>query len=536
VNEVDHADPDVLEAGYRALLHTNDHACVTAINSHGLFVAMPPSLADTPHERLRARSALNLVEVGQRGLVIDAWDRVRRSGAAQSRVRLTHGDDATMYFFDLRAHHDVLVCVLVPDGDTALDGAQELDDVAPRVCVQHKNESAIFLDVDDATSKMLGWTRDEFVGHGSLEFVHPDDHDRAIESWMDMLSSPGAQRRARLRYRHADQSWVWLELTNHNLLNDPDHVYVVTEMLDVSDEMAAHEAVRFNEQLLRRVAETVPLGLLHIDRNGEIRYANERLYELLAMSKADMGATPFVQLLPDDRTELALALDGLMIDGIDRDLEVAVRTRRHEDRRLCLVRLRALTDVEGEVGGAIVCVEDVTERANARAELERRATYDPLTGCLNRASVLQRLTAHLGAGLSVGVIFIDLDGFKAVNDERGHRAGDDVLVEVARRAQDNIRASDTLGRFGGDEFLVVCPDGDDDALASIASRITNSLAAPLLLPQGTISIRASIGTATTDGRAVTLESLIAAADTAMYVAKRNGDGRPIAYDPSEHAL
>jgi len=536
MTDVDRADSAVLEAGYRALLHAHDRARITAINSHGLFVAVPPSLDDTDHERLHARSALDLVDVDQRGLVIDAWDRVRSSGAAHSRVRLTHGDDAAMYFFDLRETHDVLVCVLVTDGDTDFDSADDVDDVAPRVSVQRKNESAIFVDIDDATPKMLGWAVHEIVGHGSLEFVHPDDHDRAIESWMDMLASPGAQRRARLRYRHADGSWLWLELTNHNLLHDPDHNCVVTEMLDVSDEMAAHEAVRFREQLLRRVAETVPLGLLHIDRTGEIRYANERLYELLAMSKSDMGATPFVQLVPHDRTELALALDALMIDGIDRDLEVAVRMARRDDRRLCLVRLRALTDVDGEVGGAIVCVEDVTERANARAELERRATYDPLTGCLNRASVLQRLSAQLGSAAPVGVIFIDLDGFKAVNDERGHSAGDDVLVEVARRAQNNIRASDALGRFGGDEFLVVCPDGDVDALAAIADRITNALGAPLPLPQGMISIRASIGTATTDGRALTIETLIAAADTAMYISKRNGDGRPVAYDPSVHAL
>ena len=83
---------------------------------------------------------------------------------------------------------------------------------------------------------------------------------------------------------------------------------------------------------------------------------------------------------------------------------------------------------DGKVGGAIVCIEDLTERANDRAELERRATYDPLTGCLNRASVLRRLSAQVGATAAVGVIFIDLDGFEAVNDERGHSAGDDVAI------------------------------------------------------------------------------------------------------------
>jgi len=310
---------------------------------------------------------------------------------------------------------------------------------------------------------------------------------------------------------------------------------VVTEALDVSDEMAAHEAVRFCEQLLRRVAETVPLGLVQVDRTGEILYANERLYEILGAPKSELSMKPFAQLLPDDRTELALALDALLIDGMDRDLEVAVRTRRPGSNRLCLLRLRALTDGDGEVGGAIVCVEDVTERANARAELERRATYDPLTGALNRASVLQRLEAQLITATSLGVIFIDLDRFKEVNDQFGHSAGDKLLVEVVHRVRDNIRGADTLGRFGGDEFLVVCPEGDMAALTRVATRITNALAEPLDLDDSAISIHASIGIATSNDGAASAESLIADADTAMYVAKRHGNGRPVAYNPMDHA-
>jgi diguanylate cyclase (GGDEF)-like protein/PAS domain S-box-containing protein len=534
VNKTVRADPAVIEAGYRAVLKSHDQALVTAINDHGFFVSTPATLDDQCHQVLRGRSALDLVESSQHRLVIDAWDRVREAGAAQTRVRLRHGDDASLYFFDLRARHEALVGVLVPDGNVNIDGLRDAEEVTPRVCTQRKNQTAIFIDVDEATTKMLGWRRDEIVGHGSLEFVHPDDHERAIESWLDMLSSPGVQRRARLRYHHADGSWIWLELTNFNLFDDPKQHCVVTEMLNVSEEMAAHEAVRLREQLLRRVAETVPLGLLHLDRDGEVLYANERLYEILAVPKDDLATTPFTHLLAKDRAELQTALDALMTDGVDRDLEVAVATRRRSDNRLCLLRLRALTDTEDAVGAAIVCVEDVTERANIRAELERRATFDPLTGCLNRASVLQHLAGQLKTACPLGVIFIDLDGFKAVNDEYGHAAGDNVLVEVARRVQENIRETDTIGRLGGDEFLVVCPHGYDADLAHIASRITNALAPPLDFKEGAISTRASIGIATTSRTDTTSDSLVADADTAMYVAKRNADGKPIAYNCSEH--
>ncbi len=437
-------------------------------------------------------------------------------------------------FLTSAAGHEVLVGVLIPDGNADIDGLRDAEDVTPRVCTQRKNENAIFIEVDDATTKMLGWRRDEIVGHGSLEFVHPDDHGRAIESWMDMLSSPGVQRRARLRYHHADGSWIWLELTNFNLFDDPEQHCVVTEMLNVSEEMAAHEAVRLREQLLHRVAETVPLGLLHLDRTGDVLYANERLYEILAVPKDDLPTTPFTHLPRKDRAKVQAALDALMTDGVDRDLEVAVNTRRRADNRLCLLRLRALMDTEGTVGAAIVCVEDVTERAIVRAELERRATFDPLTGCLNHASVLQHLAAQLETACSLAVIFIDLDGFKTVNDEYGHAAGDNVLVEVTRRVQETIRGSDTIGRLGGDEFLVVCPDGDDEDLAHVASRITNALAPPLDLKEGAVSIRASIGIATASRHETTSEALVALADSAMYVAKRNADGKPVAFDSSQY--
>jgi diguanylate cyclase (GGDEF)-like protein len=149
--------------------------------------------------------------------------------------------------------------------------------------------------------------------------------------------------------------------------------------------------------------------------------------------------------------------------------------------------------------------------------------------------VLQRLNAQLTKASPLGVIFIDLDGFKAVNDRFGHSAGDQLLIEVVHRVQDHIRGSDTMGRLGGDEFLVVCPDGDMATLTHVASRITGALTAPLDLKNGAISIRASIGIATSTGDE-TGESLIANADTAMYVAKRNGDGCPVAYEASTHAL
>ncbi len=529
MDEVARLEPEAVEAAFRALLTSDRRAALTAIDPHGLFVPLPPTLPVDGHPVLDARSALDLVDASDRTVVIDAWHRVREVGATHARVRLRAGSEATLYFFDMRDRHGLLIGALVGESDLGVPAQTERVSIAPRVSMQRKSDIAVFVEIDDATTQMLGWTRAEMVGRPSLDFVHPDDHDRAIESWMDMLSNSGTQRRARLRYRRSNDTWMWLELTNHNLLGEAE-ACVVTEALDVTDEMAAHEAVRAREQLIRRVAETVPLGLMHLDRYGTVLYANERLHEILGVAKSSEIDSPFTNVVADDRTQLDRALALLMIDGEDRDLEVAVSTRRRGDDRLCDLRLRALSDADGIVTGAIVCVEDVTDRARSRAELEHRATYDPLTGCLNRASILQVVDAEMGGPVPVGVIFLDLDGFKLVNDELGHATGDLVLIEAVRRIKECIRDTDALGRLGGDEFLVVCPGSYElEGMMHAAGRIADAFGVPLPLGDGAVRMRASIGVAITDDARVTSELLIASADAAMYRAKRNGDGRPVAY-------
>ena len=140
--------------------------------------------------------------------------------------------------------------------------------------------------------------------------------------------------------------------------------------------------------------------------------------------------------------------------------------------------LRALLRPSGEVSGAITCVLDVTDSARARQELERRATFDTLTQCHNRSSVLATLERELARedSSSTGVVYVDLDEFKPVNDTLGHAAGDELLVLVAERLRLASRDSDVVGRLGGDEFLVVLRDipGPEMAMRA-ADRISESL-------------------------------------------------------------
>jgi len=192
--------------------------------------------------------------------------------------------------------------------------------------------------------------------------------------------------------------------------------------------------------------------------------------------------------------------------------------------------LRALLRPSGQVSGAITCVLDVTDSARVRQELERRATFDPLTRCYNRSSVLSTLARELERtdSNSTGVVYVDLDDFKPVNDTLGHAAGDELLTLLAERLRLASRDTDVVGRLGGDEFLVVLRDvpGAEMAMRA-ADRICEAMCRPFELSYGTVELRASIGVACSNGAAISSEELVKRADAAMYQSKQHAQCVPV---------
>ncbi|HWX95788.1 MAG TPA: diguanylate cyclase, partial [Solirubrobacteraceae bacterium] len=371
---------------------------------------------------------------------------------------------------------------------------------------------------DGATSRMLGYAEGELVGHRSLEFIHPDDHALAIDNWLQMLAVPGPGRRVRLRHKRRDGSWIWLELTNHNLFHDAEYECAVSELVDISEEMAAHE-------LVDRLARAVPVGLLQVNRERQIDYSNDRLHEILGVERTDSLDVLLARIAADDRKRLEGLLEETLEEGRDSEVEVEVHLEGGAGFRRCGVGLRALTQEEGRVSGAIACLTDVTESARMRDELHRRATFDDLTGCYNRAAAVRLLEEHIaagGPGSERAVMFVDVDGFKAVNDRHGHVAGDAVLRSVAACLREALRAEDIVGRMGGDEFLIVCPEiGGRDNANAMAERLRR--AAPVTVEDQDSEVALSVGVTWSRGEASDADTLVARADRAMYEAKRAKD-------------
>lgn len=177
------------------------------------------------------------------------------------------------------------------------------------------------------------------------------------------------------------------------------------------------------------------------------------------------------------------------------------------------------------------------ELAVVTRELRRRATRDHLTGLVSRAAFWECLEQRLADGPAAGfaVLFLDLDGFKAVNDTLGHAAGDQVLVEVARRITAQLRPEDTAARVGGDEFVVLLDDvATEGAALAAACRIGEGLRVPHELGGHRFTTAGSIGVALASARLATADAIVAAADAAMYDAKRAGQGSCVLHDPHRH--
>jgi diguanylate cyclase (GGDEF)-like protein/PAS domain S-box-containing protein len=550
-------DGQNLATAAEALLREHPDALVCGLAGNGLIVPVPQSVGLWGQGLIEGRALVDNVIAADRTTVVRLWLRAQEDGAAAARVRMLGSPStwATLHFLDLREVHGVLLGVVIPsEEDAAEDGErQERAPASPRFCSLMEDDGAKVLDCDEAFTEMFGYTLEEMLGESVLDQIHPDDQGRAVEGWLAVLSTRRDQQ-TRLRRRRRDGTWMWVDTTLRNFLNHPGRNYVLVELIDISAEMQAQEALQEREELLRRLTNAMPVGLLHLDNERGIVYHNARLLDILYGSDAPMtetvpleeaaagdpgvsGANPegtsTGTLLKTLSTESAVAFEEalaeVLAEGVDRDVEVDVELPCGAWRR-ALLSLRALLRPNGESNGAIVCVLDITDSARIRQELERRATVDPVTNSHNRSSILATLERELARGgpANTGVIYVDLDQFKPVNDTLGHAAGDELLRLVAERLEQASRDSDLVGRLGGDEFLIVLRDLPGPELAlKVAERIREGLCDTFELDVGSIELRASIGVACTESAAVTPEELVRRADRAMYRSKEQGQSQPV---------
>ncbi|GAC1544045.1 MAG: hypothetical protein NVS3B12_32700 [Acidimicrobiales bacterium] len=510
------------------LLSTHPTAWVAAMGPDLVYVPMPDGLPVGGHPVLGGRWTLDHVAPRDRGRLAAAWRGRLDAGGVSVSVGLVTGGTATLRSFDLVESHGVSVVVAIPENGADLTAtlAYPAPALSSRFCRMRRDVAGRVIWADPVAAAVLGWPGvDVTTRDAPMSYIHPDDHATVLDNWMATLADATTGHRCQARSIRADGSWMWVELTNYNHLDDPDAPYVESEVLDISVEMAANDAVRARERFLHRLAAALPVGVVQLGRDRHILYRNDYLTGILGNEEATTLEGQIASIDPTDRDMLVSAFDRAFDRGEEGEVTARVVGGVPAADRVVRVLTRGLADEDGTVTSVIACATDVTEVTSQRRELERRATFDMLTGCHNRSSVLSRLVEALHPAASsagTAVIFVDLDHFKEINDERGHAVGDAVLRGAARILHTVIREGDTVGRLGGDEFLVLCRGlhGESQAM-EVAARIADRL--KLAEP---IAISASVGVAWTSGTTADADRLVALADEAMYRSKREGRSQP----------
>jgi diguanylate cyclase (GGDEF)-like protein len=287
--------------------------------------------------------------------------------------------------------------------------------------------------------------------------------------------------------------------------------------------LPSSDALRVYASLLRTVFEEVPLGIAVIEPDGRISIWNRELDELVPEATSGGPQRQLADLL---RALRRAALDPAEVDRLEVILGEPDAVDSFElpltDGGALAVSVGALSHGDG---AHLLCIRDTSGELQARRELEHRALHDPLTRLPNRELLLDRLSVALArrvrAGTSLGVIFIDLDRFKKINDEHGHAVGDELLVSVAHRLEREVRDGDTVARYGGDEFVVLCEDLTSEATAApLARRLETAIAQPVTAGGQLLEVTASIGVVVEGDPGSDPEAVLARADAEMYRHKR----------------
>ena len=318
-----------------------------------------------------------------------------------------------------------------------------------------------------------------------------------------------------------------------------DKVFTTMVFNDISDRLQSARELQSAAVQYQTLTQLAPVGIVKLNQEWTCDYANDMWCQLTGQSLEKNMDSGWIEALHEDqRPQTLMEMRRALLDG--QTYRQVVRLDPPDGRPLWVsMNATGLMNSLNMLTGSLVVIMDITEQYMAERRLTQIAHHDALTGLPNRTSFLDQLHRSLDDRKPHGIIallFIDLDGFKAVNDTLGHDAGDELLQQVAHRIRHTVREDDIVARLGGDEFTVTLRTLDNSQDASIvADAIVHALKQPFLLQMEEVYVSASVGIALAtgmEGRGVQdANSLIKQADVALYRAKLSGRSRHVFFTP-----
>jgi diguanylate cyclase (GGDEF)-like protein len=374
-----------------------------------------------------------------------------------------------------------------------------------------------------------------------LAMVHADDR-RGFEDAIDGALSDGAPFALDLRVELPGGDLRWLHARG-DVSERADGLPVVLTgtTQDVTERHRSEDALKETLSLLNATLDSTADGILVVDGDGRITSFNQQFAEMWRIPSDVLDAR-------DDDRAIAVVLGQLVDpDGFIAKVKELYLQPDAESHDVLMFKDGRVFDryskpqrVGGTPVGRVWSFRDVTDRKRLEEELAHQAFHDSLTGLANQLLFRDRVDHALSRvarrGEVLAVLFVDLDNFKTVNDSLGHPAGDSLLLAVAERLRDCLRAADTAARLGGDEFAILLEDGTGHSDAQdVAARILEALREPFSIAGKELFITASIGMAFTEVGTETTDLLLRNADLAMYRAKVLGRNRQEVFEPSMHS-
>lgn len=306
-----------------------------------------------------------------------------------------------------------------------------------------------------------------------------------------------------------------------------DISFAMDNFARIDESKRADDALKLSEQHFRAYFDRAMVGMASTSLDKEWLEVNDALCDMLGYTREELMGMTWSELThPDDLAESIFQFNRLLSGDID---EYSLENRYiRKDGSIVHVRRspRAVRKADGSLDYIVVWIDDITERKQNEQQIQRLAHFDLLTGLPNRALFTDRISHAINmaqrSDSQLAVMFLDLDHFKNVNDNLGHRVGDALLVEIAKRLNSAIREEDTVSRLGGDEFVLLLPNTGADGAAHVAEKLLECVARLCKIEHHELVVTPSIGIAMYPSDGKDFEMLSQCADVAMYRAKQKG--------------
>ena len=386
--------------------------------------------------------------------------------------------------------------------------------------------------VNPAVTRLSGIPAKELLGKKSTEarLVSMEDSKKVVESIQKVLET-GQCHEIEVLFTLPDGSQRYYL---HNHIPEFSKDGKVERVLAIGQDITAQKELASREEMFRTLAENSPNIIMRYDVNCSRIYVNPAYFkhtgipiELAIKSTPQDDWNRYLNMITMSASEYQERILNVIKTGVSDNF--VIEWHRLSDGGYIAYDLNIVAEKnrDGIVTGALAIGHNITERKSIERRIEHMANHDALTGLPNRILAKDRVEQAIlqakRTGKNAAVLFIDLDGFKTINDSLGHSVGDAMLKMVASRLQENIRAVDTLSRQGGDEFLLILSDiNDTQDIVNISEKLIQAFKQPFYVNNQIISITASVGISLYPEHGNTVEFLLQSADAAMYKAKENG--------------